>query len=190
MDVKTKICLKNTVWIKIFFTVTGILFSLSILCFIQTARSQEWTEFVVGLLPDASFAVIEIAKDGGKIRHCPYLDANGKLDTEHLIYVLGRLPEEQWIDYENRKIAEKILQKQYTRYLKKILKKESPEPVNINNARLTELITLPHVGPALAVKIVEYRKKHHRFDTTEEIKRVNGIGQGMFNAIRHYIEVY
>ncbi|MBW2591437.1 MAG: helix-hairpin-helix domain-containing protein [Deltaproteobacteria bacterium] len=191
MDVKIKVCVKDAVWVKKTLAVTVFIFIfLPIFCSIQTARGQEWTELVVRLLPDSSFAVIEFVKNGKKIRHCPYLDANGKLDAEQLIYVLGTLSEEQWIDPKNRKVADKILQKQYNRYLKKVLQKGSPEPVNINRAKLTEFVTLPHVGPALAVKIVEYRKKHHRFDTIEEIQMVNGIGQGMFNAIRHYIKIF
>lgn len=191
MNAKTGICVKDGAGLKkVPATARVFLIFLLILCYIRTARGQEWTEFAVSLLPDSSFAVIEFAENGDKIRHCPYLDVNGRLDVEQLIHVLGRLSEEQWINPENRKVADKILQKQYAGYLKKIPRKESLEPVNINRAKLTELVTLPHVGPALAVKIVEYREKHDRFDTIGEIKKVNGIGPGMFNAIRHYIRVY
>ena len=191
MNIKTGLPLNAVVWIKKVLVTTGaFLFFMQILCSIQTARGQEWTELSVRLLPDSSFAVIETAKDGSKIRHCPYLDTNGKLDAQQLIYVLGTLSEEHWIDSKNRNVADKILQKQYNRYLKKNLQNESPKPININRAMLTELVTLPHIGPSLAVKILEYRKKHRRFDTIEEIKKVKGIGQGMFNAIRYYIETY
>lgn len=58
---------------------------------------------------------------------------------------------------------------------------------NINKARLTELVTLPQVGPVLAIKINEYRNTHNLYVTIEDIMKVEGIGPVTFNAIRHYI---
>ena len=192
---KAKIYPGDTTGLKRIFLMTGaFLFLLIVLCPVRTVigqdRSQKWTTFAIAMLPDTSFAVIEFGEDGNKIRHCPYLTANGKIDAEQLIYVMGTFSEEEWINFENRKIAHRILQKHYAKYLKRGSQKESPKQININRAKLTELITLPHVGPALAVKIVDYRKKHQGFDTIEEIKKVNGIGQGVFNAILHYITLF
>jgi len=58
---------------------------------------------------------------------------------------------------------------------------------NINKAQLTELVALPQVGPVLAVKINEYSNTHNMYVTIEDIMKVEGIGPGTFNAIRHYI---
>ncbi len=69
------------------------------------------------------------------------------------------------------------------------MKKGLQGSVNINRAKLTQLVALPRVGPVLAVKIVEYRNMHGLFEKIEDIRKVQGIGAGTFNAIKHYITV-
>ncbi|MFO7666437.1 MAG: helix-hairpin-helix domain-containing protein [Desulfobacterales bacterium] len=138
-------------------------------------------------LSDDAFAAIETNKKGEKIRHCPHHDSEGKLDNEQVIYMLGVFDKETWIDIKNREAAKKHLEKHYDKFKSEMMKKELKEPLNINNAKLTELVMLPNIGPVVAVKIVEYRKAHMRFKDIDEIKKVEGIGQGTFNGIRHYI---
>jgi len=41
----------------------------------------------------------------------------------------------------------------------------------------------------LAVKIVEYRNAHNMYITIEEKKKVDRIGQGIFNAIQYYMRI-
>lgn len=48
--------------------------------------------------------------------------------------------------------------------------------VDINNASESELQRLKGVGPAIAKRIFEYRKKHGRFKSAEELINVRGIG--------------
>jgi len=62
-------------------------------------------------------------------------------------------------------------------------------PVNINTAGLRELESLPGIGEELAQRIIDYRRNHGRFETIEEIMRVEGIGEGRFEAIRDLITV-
>jgi competence protein ComEA len=69
------------------------------------------------------------------------------------------------------------------------MKEELRRPININRAKLTELVTLPRVGPVLAVRIVTYREAKFPFASIEQIKKVEGIGTATFNAIRFYITV-
>jgi len=169
-------------------TVCMILFSLFVLVLrIEgTGWCQGWPDIKIRLLPDDCFAVIEF--DGGsKIRHCPHHEQNGRLDEEQLIYVLGTLDQETWLDPKHKKVAQKHLKKHYDRFRTKIIKKGLQDPVDINRAQLTELVVLPQVGPSLAVKIVEYRNAHGMFITIDKIKKVDGIGPRTFNAIRHYI---
>ncbi len=156
----------------------------------ESVQCQGWSDFDIRTLPDSSFAIIEVDEYGNKIRHCAHHDLNGKLDEEQLIYVLGTFENEQWIDPQNKKIARKHLKKHYDKFMAKIRKKGLHEPVDINKARLTELVMLPNIGPVLAVKIVEYRNNRLRFEKIDDIKKVEGIGQGTFNAIRHYICAY
>ena len=157
--------------------------------YVDTTSSQGWSELSIRLLSDEAFAVVEIAEGGKKTKHCPHHDHNGELDEEQLIYVLGTLDAENWIDSDNQVIAKKHLVRHYDAFIRKVRKEGLADKVNINSAKLTELVRLPHVGPFLAVKIVEYRDSHSRFGSIEELRRIEGIGSETFNAIRHYVKL-
>ncbi len=173
---------------KLFSNCHFILFSLFFLCiWCEQGRSQGWPDQKIRLLPDDSFAVTEVRKNGSKIRHCPYRDLKGNLDENQLIYVLGTFEKETWLDPGNKKIARKHLEKHYNTFIKDVREKGLHDPVNINKAKLADLVALPRIGPVLAVKIVQYREKHGSFDSVEDIKKVTGIGQETFNGIRYYI---
>jgi competence protein ComEA len=58
--------------------------------------------------------------------------------------------------------------------------------VNINNAPLNELETLPGIGKATAEKIIEYRNRP-KFLKIEDLMKVNGIKQAKYDAIKDYI---
>ncbi|WDN89369.1 hypothetical protein BuS5_02337 [Desulfosarcina sp. BuS5] len=165
-------------------------FSLLALLFLNEGigRCQGWSDIIIRLLPDDSFAVIEKNNQAIKIRHCPHHDTNGRLDEEQLIYVLGTIDRETWIDPANKAIARKHLEKHYNKFIKKVIKKGLEKPVIINSDSLTELVALPQIGPVLAVRIVEYRNTHSSYQAIEDIKKVEGIGQGIFDAIRYYIK--
>lgn len=59
--------------------------------------------------------------------------------------------------------------------------------VNINTASIDELMTLNNVGEATAKKIVSDREKNGPFATIEDLKRVSGIGDKKFEAIKERI---
>ncbi len=171
-----------------FFTFMFCLLSV-FLCGENSGICQEWSEIKIRLLPDSSFALIETEKDQ-KVRHSPHHGANGKLDEEQLIYVLGTFDNEMWIDQANRESVRKHLINHYDQFITKVRKKGlRPGSVNINQARLTKLVTLPQIGPVLAVKITEYRNSVNSFISIKEIKKVEGIGTATFNAIKFYINV-
>lgn len=160
---------------------------LFVFLFTANAYCKDVKEIDVRFLSDDAFALIEKNKKGEKIRHCPHHDSGGKLDYEQVIYMLGVFDKEIWIDAKNKEDAKKHLEKHYDKFKSEMMKKELKEPVNINDAKLTELVRLPGIGPVVAVKITEYRKAHVLFKDIDEIKKVEGIGQGTFNGIRHYI---
>ena len=62
-------------------------------------------------------------------------------------------------------------------------------PVNINTADVKELMKLEGVGRKVAEKIVEYREHHGRFQKPEEIRKVEGIGSGLWERNRARIVV-
>jgi competence protein ComEA len=56
--------------------------------------------------------------------------------------------------------------------------------VNINSASQKQLEELPGVGPVKAKAIIDYRKKNGPFKTTEDIKKVEGIGDATYDQIK------
>ncbi len=65
--------------------------------------------------------------------------------------------------------------------------KKNNSKVNINTANQTELETLPGIGTATALKIINYRKENGKFKNVEDIKNVKGIGDSKFNNIKDLI---
>ena len=60
--------------------------------------------------------------------------------------------------------------------------------ININTATMAELELLPGVGPAIAERIVSYRKDNP-FKQRNQIMRVKGIGEKTFAKIKDYLVV-
>lgn len=60
--------------------------------------------------------------------------------------------------------------------------------ININTASKEELMTLPKIGDAKAKSIIEYRT-NQKFETLEDIKKVSGIGDALYNEVKDLIEV-
>jgi competence protein ComEA len=62
-------------------------------------------------------------------------------------------------------------------------------PININTASQAELESLPGIGPALALRIIDYRNAHGPFATPEAIQDVSGIGPATYEKIKTLITV-
>lgn len=61
--------------------------------------------------------------------------------------------------------------------------------INLNTATLSQLDTLTGIGPATAQKIIDYREVNGGFNSVDELKLVNGIGEAKFNKIKDSIEI-
>lgn len=59
--------------------------------------------------------------------------------------------------------------------------------VNINTATIQELDSLPGVGEATANKILSYREENGKFNSIEDIKNVNGIGDKKYENLKDVI---
>jgi comEA protein len=67
--------------------------------------------------------------------------------------------------------------------------KATGEKININTASLAELQNLPRIGLKIAQRIVDYRKQNGNFKKIEELMKVKGIGEKVFNQLKDLIEV-
>lgn len=61
--------------------------------------------------------------------------------------------------------------------------------VNINTATAEELTVLKYVGETLSQRIVEYRKEHGAFESPEDIMKVRGVGQRIYDANKDIITI-
>ena len=61
--------------------------------------------------------------------------------------------------------------------------------ININTATVAELTSLPGIGEAKASQIIAYRDANGAFSSIDDIKKVSGIGDGIFNQINSLIKI-
>ncbi len=67
-------------------------------------------------------------------------------------------------------------------------KDSSKDKININKASKEELMSLPNIGDKRADSILEYRESN-KFETIEDIKNVNGIGDKFYQSLKDLITV-
>lgn len=61
--------------------------------------------------------------------------------------------------------------------------------ININTATAEELQQLEGIGEGISRDIIEYREKNGKFESTEQLLCIKGIGEEKYNDIRHYVTV-
>ena len=61
--------------------------------------------------------------------------------------------------------------------------------VNINSASIDQLALLPRVGPALAQRIVDFRKENGDFKAASDLMLVRGVGEKTFELMAPYVAV-
>ena len=67
--------------------------------------------------------------------------------------------------------------------------KEDPAMVNDNTASVEELMQLPGIGEAKAKMILDYRTQNGAFQKVEDIMKISGIKEGVYNKIKENITV-
>ena len=63
------------------------------------------------------------------------------------------------------------------------------ETIDLNTADVYELQRLPGIGEKRAQDIVAYREEHGPFETVDELDNVSGIGPGILEGLREYVNV-
>jgi competence protein ComEA len=61
--------------------------------------------------------------------------------------------------------------------------------VDLNTATVTQLDTLPGVGPVTAQHIVEWRTRNGRFVRVDQLREIDGIGERRFQQLRDLVTV-
>ncbi len=61
------------------------------------------------------------------------------------------------------------------------------EKINLNTATMEELMTIKGIGETYARRIIEFREAIGGFTYMEQLKEVEGIGEGRYNAWTPYL---
>lgn len=61
--------------------------------------------------------------------------------------------------------------------------------VDLNRATLDQLDALPGVGPVTAQRILDWRAAHGRFARVDQLREVDGIGEGRFGKLKDLVTV-
>lgn len=62
--------------------------------------------------------------------------------------------------------------------------------ININEADLDELVTLPGIGPVAAQRILDYRDKYVGFIKMKALKNVDGVGDKTLKRMEGRVRLY
>ena len=71
----------------------------------------------------------------------------------------------------------------------RVSRKVATGPININRATLRQLDALDGIGPVIAGRIIEYRKKNGSFLTIDDLQKVSGIGAAKFAQIKSKVRI-
>ncbi len=63
------------------------------------------------------------------------------------------------------------------------------EKVNINQATTSQLQQIDGIGKTIAGRIIEFRETYGSFKTIDEVKKVKGIGERIFEKIKLHIDI-
>ncbi len=163
---------------------------LLLLCFVTCANAAEWSRRYVTSLEDSAFAAIEVTPHGKKLRHLPHHDHTGQLDVPHLLSAMARIHQVTWIDAKNKEAAEQHLRDHMEAYKKaKLAKARAHLPLDLNSASTEDLMMLPFIGRKRAEAIIAYREKQGRIKAIDELRRVEGLGPAVFEAIADLVTV-
>ncbi len=154
---------------KIIVYVTGAIKNIGVYELEENSRIADLIEKAGGLTEDANITNINLAyilQDGMKVHIPTNSEDINEIKDNTEIFITNENESK-----ENSKMS------------------NSSSKININTATQTELETLPGIGVATALKIIDYRKENGKFNNIEDIKKVNGIGESKYSKIKDKIKV-
>jgi competence ComEA-like helix-hairpin-helix protein len=101
-------------------------------------------------------------------------------ETIVLLVLVGVMMGVNLVNYIGRRRMEKSLA---------LVIEEGQMPVSLNEASSGDLEGLPGIGPALAERIVAYRNAAGGYQRLDELKKVRGVGDKLFQKILPFIKL-
>ena len=62
-------------------------------------------------------------------------------------------------------------------------------PIPLNQTDAETLMTIPGLGKILSERIIDYRKKHGKFTSLDELELVEGVGELKLNKLKKYLVI-
>ncbi|NKB87960.1 MAG: hypothetical protein GKS06_07050 [Acidobacteria bacterium] len=62
-------------------------------------------------------------------------------------------------------------------------------PIDLNQASLETLQEVPGIGPAMAERILEWRRENGPFEKVEDLLNIRGIGEKTLEKLRPHVKV-
>lgn len=73
--------------------------------------------------------------------------------------------------------------------LSKYFKYEKSNKINLNKCSPKEISNIPRVGKRISRKIVKFRNRNGKFNDIEEVKKVKGLGNRIYNLLKNDVVV-
>lgn len=176
--------------IFVFFIIIGYIISS------PSKKYKEEDIFTENIQKENANSIITIYVNGEVKKPGVYeLKENSRI--EDAIKIAGGFSEEA--DKYKLNLAKKIKDEDYI-YVDKIKKENNSSEdktkginndgkININEASKDELKTIPGIGDVTAQKIIDYRENNRGFNSIEDIKKIDRIGEKTFEKLKDKIDI-
>jgi competence protein ComEA len=68
-----------------------------------------------------------------------------------------------------------------------LIGEQAEDLLHLNTATAAELQQLPRIGPAMAKRIISYRRRQNGFKSNQELLQIRGIGIKTYEKIKPFL---